>query len=98
MNRLKKLFLDLTQLGHVQPLTKDKIMKEIQNSSRKSPSEWWYLGTDNHYHYLAERWGEHHRLSWKIGVNEIEFHGIDRFAPRAGPDRQVGILLALENL
>ena len=98
MKGLKRLLLDLFQIGYVQPLTKEKIKKEIQKSSRRSPSEWWYLGTDNHYHYLAERWGEYHRVSWKIHVNELELKDIDHFAPKAGPDRRVGVLLSLKNL
>lgn len=59
---------------------------------RSAPVEWWYLGSDNYYHYMAERWGMS-RKAWKIQIAELQFTGVDLHYPEVGDDTKVGVIL-----
>ena len=96
MSRLGKFIKDYSQLGYVQPLKLSHFQAKWANPDRNGPVEWWYLGTGPYYHYLAERWGKDHRVSWKIDKKETALASVEHFDPKAGPDGQVGILLTEE--
>ena len=93
MSWIGKFFKDYMQLGYVQSLQVSRFREKWVQPDRVGPVEWWYLGTGKYYHYLAERWGKDHRVSWKIDKKELDFTGIDHFAPQEGPDQKVGVLL-----
>jgi hypothetical protein len=84
------------QLGYVQPLKLSQFREKWLNSDRGAPVEWWYLGTGKYCHYFAERWGNDHRVSWKIHKEETSLQEIDHFYPKGGPDQKAGILLTEE--
>lgn len=80
----------------MQPLDLPRFREKWATPDRGEPVVWWYLGTGKHYHYLAERWGQDHRVSWKIDKTETALTGVHHFSPRGGPDQKVGILLTEE--
>lgn len=50
-----RVFTDFMQLGQVQPLSLCQFEQKWSIRDSAESAEWWYLGTDKYYHYLAER-------------------------------------------
>ena len=84
------------ELGYVQPLKLTQFQEKWRNPDHAGPVEWWYLGTGKYYHYLAERWGQDHRVAWKIDKEESMLSNVKHFSPKGGADRLVGVLLTEE--